>query len=44
MSELATFVDHVQDVLRDACRVPHWTPEEAEKTSGGSDSVNWHTI
>jgi len=31
MSKLATFTEHVQDVLRDAYRVPHWTPEEAEE-------------
>ncbi len=31
MSELATFTEHVQDVLRDAYRLPHWTPQEAEK-------------
>lgn len=31
MSELATFTEHVQDVLRDAYRVPHWTPKEAEE-------------
>ena len=31
MPDLATFTEHVQDVLRDAYRLPHWTPEEAEK-------------
>lgn len=31
MSDLVTFVGHVQEVLRDACREPHWTPEEAER-------------
>jgi len=31
MPELSTFTEHVQDVLCDAYRVPHWTPEEAEK-------------
>ncbi len=31
MSDLATFTEHVQDVLCDAYRVPHWTPEEAGK-------------
>jgi YHS domain-containing protein len=31
MSDLATFTEHLQDVLRDAYRIPHWTPEEAEK-------------
>jgi len=35
MSELATFTEHVQDVLRDAYRVPHWTPEEAEEYMDG---------
>jgi YHS domain-containing protein len=31
MSDLATFTDRVQDVLRDAYRTPGWTPEEAEQ-------------
>jgi len=31
MSEITTFTEHVKEVLRDAYRVPHWTPEEAEK-------------
>ena len=31
MSDLTTFAKRVQDVLRDECRTPHWTPQEAEK-------------
>lgn len=31
MSDLVTFVKHVQEVLRDSYRDPHWTPEEAQK-------------
>ena len=31
MSDFTTFAKRVQDVLRDACRTPHWTPQEAEK-------------
>jgi len=30
MSDIATFTERVQDVLRDAYRVPHWTADEAE--------------
>ena len=29
MSDLMTFADRVQGVLRDTSRMPHWTPEEA---------------
>ena len=31
MVDLVTFAKRVQEVLRDECREPHWTPEEAEK-------------
>lgn len=31
MSDMTTFTNRVQDVLRDASRTPHWTPEEAEQ-------------
>lgn len=31
MADLVTFAKHVEDVLRDADRVPHWTPQAAEK-------------
>ncbi len=30
MSDLTTFSEHVQDVVRDAYRLPHWTSKEAE--------------
>jgi YHS domain-containing protein len=30
MSDFTTFAKRVQDVLLDACRTPHWTPQEAE--------------
>lgn len=30
MSDLTTFANRVQSVLRDTSRMPHWTPEEAE--------------
>ncbi|QEG35792.1 YHS domain-containing protein [Bythopirellula goksoeyrii] len=31
MPDLTTFAKHVQDVLSDAFREPHWTPEELER-------------
>jgi YHS domain-containing protein len=31
VADLVSFVKHIEEVLRDADRVPHWTPEEAEK-------------
>ncbi len=31
MPDLVTFVGHVQEILSDACRTPHWTREEAKK-------------
>ena len=31
MTDLVTFVGRVQEVLQDAYREPHWTPQEAEK-------------
>lgn len=31
MADLVSFAKHVEEVLRDADRVPHWTPQAAEK-------------
>lgn len=31
MADLVVFAKHVEAVLRDADRVPHWTPQVAEK-------------